>query len=130
VTSTFVFEGGGRVQEYVGGYTDWLAQRPASPAVSAPAPPARPAAPAGESRPQRVKLSYKEARELEQLPGEIEALEQAQRELTARMSGADYHQQGATRIREDRAEAERLERLLEGKFARWAELDAKASQQR
>ncbi|MBA3494589.1 MAG: ATP-binding cassette domain-containing protein, partial [Gammaproteobacteria bacterium] len=91
VTQTLVAEGNGKWQEYAGGYSDWLSQRPVP---SAPSP-----ALAGEGRERagvranasRVKLSYKEARELEQLPAEIEALEREQHELTMGMSRADYH---------------------------------------
>ena len=77
VTQTVAAEGNGRWREYVGGYTDWLRQRPqsASPPATALAP-ARPASPAGSmlSTNVRRKLSYKEQRELESLPMEIEQL--------------------------------------------------------
>ena len=93
VTQTLVAEGGGKWREYVGGYSDWLAQRPSA----APAAPTG-AAERGERKPsrqpQKVKLTFKEQRELESLPAEIEALEREQHELTARMAGADYHKQG------------------------------------
>ena len=126
VTQTLAAEGGGRWKEYVGGYSDWLAQRP-QPAPAAPPKPA-PAAKA-ESRPAaRVRLSYKEQRELEQLPGELEALEREQAELMQRMSGADYHRQGVAQLKADRERAAEIEALLAGKFERWAELDAKAAQ--
>ncbi|MFC4311168.1 ATP-binding cassette domain-containing protein [Steroidobacter flavus] len=125
VTQTLVAQGNGRWQEYVGGYSDWLAQRPAplSPAPSSKSkqenkPSARAAAP--------VKLSYKETRELAQLPAEIEALEQRQQELTARMSSADYHKQGPDQLKADRKLAEDLEREMTEKFERWSNLEAKA----
>src|SRR5262245_34046048 len=79
VTQTLADEGDGKCGEYVGGYTDWLAQRPV--------PFAAPAAPPQERKssrpPQRVKLTFKEQRELESLPSAIEALEGEQRDLTA-----------------------------------------------
>jgi len=128
VTQTLASEGDGRWREYVGGYSDWLAQRP-SPA--APAKPARtkPSAnlPAGKHRTPRSKLSYKEGRELEQLPVELEALEHEQHDIAARMAAADYHAVGADRMRLDRERLAQIERLLEQKFTRWAELDARAS---
>jgi len=80
VTSTLVLEGDGRIGEYVGGYSDWLRQRPAMAAVAAPprAVPVEPApatpAPAAAA-PARRKLGYNESRELAQLPQRIEALE-------------------------------------------------------
>ncbi|HKU14796.1 MAG TPA: ATP-binding cassette domain-containing protein [Steroidobacteraceae bacterium] len=128
VTQTLVAQGNGKWQEYVGGYSDWLAQRGpvASPGV-APKPKAasressRPAAPP-------TKMSYKETRELAQLPAEIEALEQQQHALTARMSSGDYHKQGSEQIKADRQLAGELERQLAEKFARWEALEAKKAQ--
>jgi ATP-binding cassette subfamily F protein uup len=83
VTSTLVFEGGGRVTEYAGGYTDWVRQRPAPAAAAAPAPaPAsKKPAPASAPRPSRPKkLSFRETAELAELPDRIDALER-EREL-------------------------------------------------
>ena len=60
-----------------------------------------------------MKLTFKEQRELESLPAEIEALEREQHELTARMASADYHKRGAERIRADRQRAEEIEHVLE-----------------
>jgi ABC transport system ATP-binding/permease protein len=70
-------------------------------------------------------MSYKETRELEQLPAEIEALEQQQQELTARMSSGDYHKQRGEQIKADRQLAVEIERQLAEKFARWEALEAK-----
>jgi ATP-binding cassette subfamily F protein uup len=125
VTQTLVAEGNGRWREYVGGYSDWLAQRPATPSVTAARPKQETKA-APRSAP--VKLSYKETRELAQLPAEIEALEQRQQELTQRMSSPDYHKQGAEQIKADRKLAEDIERKLAEKFERWSELEAKAAE--
>ena len=124
VTQTLVAEGGGKWREYVGGYSDWLAQRPA-PAAQAPVPAARVTKqPSREA--QKVKLSFKEQRDLESLPAEIEALEREQHELTAQMASADYHKHGAERIKADRQRATNIERLLESKFERWSALEEKA----
>lgn len=123
VTQTLVAEGNGKWQEYVGGYSDWLAQRrrqvDAAPRQKAEA---KAVAKAGIAP---VKLSYKEARELEQLPRQIEELERQQSALTERMSGADYHKQGAEQIRIDRKQAEDIEAALATKFERWETLEAK-----
>jgi ABC transport system ATP-binding/permease protein len=124
VTQTLVAEGNGKWQEYVGGYSDWLQQRK----TYAPASAQNATAPATKERKQPVvKMSYKESRELELLPKEIEALEQQQTELTARMSAADYHRVGAEQMKADRVAAGRLERELEGKFERWTELEGRKS---
>jgi ATP-binding cassette subfamily F protein uup len=123
VTQTLVAQGNGRWQEYVGGYSDWLAQRPAPLATPAKL---KQEAKAAARAAAPVKLSYKETRELAQLPVEIEALEQRQQELTARMSSADYHKQGADQMKADRKLAEDLERDMAEKFERWSTLEAKA----
>jgi ATP-binding cassette subfamily F protein uup len=127
VTQTLVSEpagGEGHWKEYVGGYSDWVAQRPkagAQPAASAPA--AKPEVPAPAVK--RVKLSFKEQRELDALPAELEALEQEQHALTARMCAPDYHARGVEGIKTDRQRAAEIEHTLAKKFERWAALDAK-----
>jgi ABC transport system ATP-binding/permease protein len=120
VTQTLAAEGDGRWREYVGGYTDWVEQRPkpapaSSPAASKSAPPVR--------EKVRTKLSYKEQRELDALPQEIEALEREQTEINTRMASADYHRQGGDRIREDRKRLDEIEALLLEKFERWQTLE-------
>jgi ATP-binding cassette subfamily F protein uup len=128
VTQTLVAEGNGRWKEYVGGYSDWVAQRPAQrpapPPVASQDPKAATGGPA--RRAGREKLSFREKRELDELPARIEALEREQQELTARVAGADYHRAGAERIRADRTRAAAIESELEAAFARWTELEDKA----
>jgi len=133
VTQVLAPEGDGVWREYVGGYSDWVRQRPSSPrplagevarsageGAAAPAPPS-PARPGEGAK----KLTYKENRELDDLPSRIEALEAEQRSLTEAMSSGDYHRRGADRMRQDAARAEAIERELEAAFERWAELDAR-----
>ena len=129
VTQTLAAEGGGSWREYVGGYSDWLQQRSTAPATDSSGKPARAAAiPTPPAQPKlRTRLGYKEQRELTSLPGEIEALEQEQATLTARMSMPEYHQQGATQIRADRKRLEDIEALLLAKFERWEALEAERS---
>jgi ABC transport system ATP-binding/permease protein len=127
VTQTLVAEGDGRWTEYPGGYSDWVALRPQAPVASAPAPaPARPERAA--ARAPRVKLSFREQRDLDSLPGEIEALEREQHGITERMSAADYHRQGPDAIKADRVRAEQIEHELATKFERWSALEEKARQ--
>jgi ATP-binding cassette subfamily F protein uup len=71
----------------------------------------------------RGKLSYKDQRELEALPAQIEALEREQSELNALMSGPDYHRRGPDQIRADRRRSDELEALLLAKFERWEDLE-------
>jgi len=75
----------------------------------------------------RVRLSYKEQRELAALPDEIEALEREQAQLTERMSAPDYHRLGGEQLRSDRKRLEELEALLLDKFARWERLEEEHS---
>ena len=131
ITQVLAPLGDGRWQEYVGGYSDWVRQRPARRVVTDendPSPRPSPAR-AGEGvKKTPTKLSYKETRELEQLPARIEALEVEQRALTAAMGGSEYHHRGGEQMRKDAARAMDVERLLEAAYARWAELDAKGTQ--
>jgi ATP-binding cassette subfamily F protein uup len=128
VTSTLVFEGQGRVQEYVGGYEDWVAQRPlveveVAPQRPAPAPvsSAREAALVGEVKPRR--LSYKEQREFAALPDVIDALEAEQRGLEARIGSPDFYKEPPDAIREVLARAEQLTIEVVRAYARWDDLD-------
>ncbi|MCE2999506.1 MAG: ATP-binding cassette domain-containing protein [Betaproteobacteria bacterium] len=129
VTQTLAAEGDGRWKEYVGGYSDWLAQRLQTPAPADVAPAkVSPAEKAPRQAGARSKLSYREQRELGQLPDELEALEREQAELTARMAGADYHRQGAAQLKSDGERLAEIESLLDEKFMRWSELDQRAAQ--
>ena len=128
VTQTLVAEGGGVWREYLGGYSDWLQQRSAAPAVDGRGTPRQDASRAIPAQPKAsTRLGYKEQRELTSLPGEIEALEQEQAAVSARMSAADYHLQGAVQIRADRRRLEEIEASLLAKFERWEALEAQRS---
>jgi ATP-binding cassette subfamily F protein uup len=124
VTSTLVFEGNGQINEYVGGYTDWLRQRKA--AVAAPAT-AKPSAVPPSPAPKLKRLSYKEQRELAQLPEKIQRLEAEQAQLNALISDPNA-------FRRDKDEShlalQRLEAVaaeLESAYSRWDTLDSSAS---
>jgi ATP-binding cassette subfamily F protein uup len=127
VTQVLAPLGDGRWREYVGGYSDWLRQRPAAksatPATPTPIPSAALTGEGGRKLPAR--MSYKETRELEQLPLQIEALEAEQRALADAMSGPEYHKRGGEQMRKDATRATEIEQTLEVAFERWAELDAK-----
>ena len=102
----------------------------AAPVVSdAPAGKAVPAKNATRTAaPVKVKLSFKEQRELELLPNELELLEKEQADLASRMSNADYHKQGAAQLKVDRERVVAIEKLLAAKFERWSMLDQKTGQ--
>jgi len=128
VTSTLVMEGEGRVGEYVGGYTDWLRQRPAAGGVMAPArEAARPAAapPAAAEVPvAKRKLSYKDARELEQLPGRIDALEARLGEMSEAMNDPGFYQRDSAAVTAHTQAMAGVQAELDAAYARWQELDA------
>jgi len=127
VTQTLVAQGDGRWQEFVGGYSDWIAQRPPPIAPAADAAQRAPTSRPREAAPRtaRPRLTFNEQRELERLPAELEALEQEQHALTERMSAPDYGRQGAAAIKTDRQRAEAIEHALAEKFERWGALDAR-----
>jgi ATP-binding cassette subfamily F protein uup len=129
VTSTLVFEGDGRVAEYVGGYSDWLAQRPVSVKIQAHAEKANvPRNGVTEARPDRgKKLSYKDQRELDALPARIESLEDEQSRLQVLMAGADFYRGDKAEITQSLARAEELKCELDEAYGRWQALDAVAS---
>ncbi|MBP6216192.1 MAG: ATP-binding cassette domain-containing protein [Luteimonas sp.] len=131
VTSTLVLEGDGRLGEYVGGYSDWLRQRPApaavvqTPVAQAPASAsARPAPAEAAAAPAKRKLSYKDARELEQLPARIEQLEAQIAACTEAMHAPGFFQQDAAAILAANEALADLQRDLDAAYARWEALEA------
>jgi len=122
VTSTLVFEGNGRVQEYVGGYSDWLRQRAKSAASAAKTVVAAKLVALPKSNP--VKLSFKDARELEQAPARIESLEAEQAELTERLSEPAFYKRPAAEQAKVHARLAALAAELEAVYARWYALEA------
>ena len=124
VTSTLVFEGDGRVVEYVGGYSDWLHQRPASDAemekTKKPAP--KPTAQPAKAKP--AKLSYKLARELEQLPARVESLEAEIERIGALMNDATFYQRSPEEIAKVSNQAGQLQEQLDQAYQRWEELES------
>ena len=126
VTSTLVFEGDGRLGEYIGGYSDWLAQgggaKPTAPSSVRIAPSAPAPKPKATGKPRRI--TQKELRDLEALPKQIEALETEQVELTAKLAAPGFYQReaGAAPVVKERLLA--IEREIAIAFARWEELEA------
>jgi ATP-binding cassette subfamily F protein uup len=121
VTQTLAAEGNGVWREYVGGYSDWLRQRPSKSATQDRRD--KDVTAAAVAAPRRKKMSYKDERALVSLPAEIEALEREQAALHASMAGADYHRRTPDQQREDRRRADEIETLLAEKFARWEALE-------
>ncbi|WP_017460236.1 ATP-binding cassette domain-containing protein [Dyella ginsengisoli] len=128
VSSTLVLEGNGQIGEYVGGYSDWLRQRPSAAAAvaAAAAKPGLtrtdPPAPAPAPAPKR-KLSFKDQRELDQLPARIEALENDIAERTAAMSDPAFFRQDSAAVTAANEALAKRQAELDAAYARWSELD-------
>jgi ATP-binding cassette subfamily F protein uup len=125
VTSTIVFEEDGHIQAYVGGYTDWLRQGHALAETDNPFATTSSVQAATERRtPKRPnKLSYMDQRELDHLPGEIEALEASIADLQQVMSQADFYSQEHGIVQSRLQELADAQALLEQRIERWAELE-------
>jgi ATP-binding cassette subfamily F protein uup len=128
VTSTLVFEGGGRVGEYAGGYTDWVRQRPKPESASAPAPAAKRSTPRPTPRADKPKkLSYKETAELASLPDRIDVLERAREQSYASLSDPTLLRDGAA-VAGARARLAALEAEIAELTERWEALETIATQ--
>ena len=127
VTSSLVFEGQGRLREYVGGYSDWLRQRARPSPRSGSGQKAGPSAKAdasSSSRSSARKLSYKDQRELDALPDRIETLEAEQTALSERLADPAFYQQDQASISETTDRLAVLERELDAAFTRWETLSS------
>jgi ATP-binding cassette subfamily F protein uup len=132
VTSLLVVEGGGRVSDHAGGYSDWLARggrladisqgSELEPVTASTAPAAQQTI--DNSGPKKRKLSYKDQRELDALPGLIETLEQRQQALEATMAGPDFYQQDHAEVQQLIDELARVQQELETAFERWNALES------
>jgi ATP-binding cassette subfamily F protein uup len=123
VTSTLVFEGDGRIGDYVGGYADWVRERDKAAARAAAPRPAEPAAAPAKAKPGR-KLTNKERLELEALPARIDALETEQAQLGAKLADPVFYQQERSAAAEVHVRLDELERQHAVALARWEELEA------
>jgi ATP-binding cassette subfamily F protein uup len=127
VTRSLVFEGDGRIGEYVGGYSDWLRQKKTEEKTARQG--AVPgSAPAEKEKAQKPgKLSYKDQRELDSLPARIEGLENEQAQLQEAVSDAAFYQQPAEEISTTLARLESIAGELEEGYARWENLEAQSN---
>jgi ATP-binding cassette subfamily F protein uup len=128
VTSTIVFEGKGHLEEYVGGYDDWLRQR------KEPALPSKPVTQKEQgqkkARPPREKqkLSFKETRELDALPQTIEILEEEKQQLMATLNSPEFYaSHDLAKINGANNRLEALEKELDEAYRRWDELENMAA---
>mgnify|MGYP001819781073 FL=1 len=125
VTSTLVFEGDAQVNEYVGGYDDWLQQ--AKNKTSAPTETAKEAAidktTASVKTQKPKKLSYKDQRELDALPAQIESFEEEIDSLQGLMASDDFYKQDKEKIIEVQRQLEKIQANLAHCYNRWEELE-------
>ncbi|EPG35499.1 ATP-binding cassette, subfamily F, uup [Acinetobacter colistiniresistens] len=123
VTSTWVFDGKGQIDEYIGGYQDYLEQRPDQKVVDQKSDvkkaQAKAEAATAAAAPKKVKLSYKDQRELEQLPAEIEKLETEQAELSAKLADGSWFVSDANAATAASQRLAEIEELLLEKLERW-----------
>ncbi len=125
VTSTLVFEGRGGVVEYAGGYDDWLTQRrrdenpiPSPQSTKPKAKQKRPASTAPR------KLTFKEQRELEQLPKQIESLEREQAALHEELADPEFYKHRGEEVAQANDRLAELEREITAAYTRWEQLEA------
>jgi ATP-binding cassette subfamily F protein uup len=121
VTSTIVFEKKGVVKEYVGGYDDWIRQRPAEVIKKKTATKIKQQT--VDPRKKGRKLGYMEERELKSLPEKIEKLEAQQEELFQVMSGPDFYKQQKSEIVKISEKVKSLTEVLNKAYKRWEELE-------
>lgn len=128
VTSTWVFDGKGDIDEYVGGYQDYLEQRPDQTVVDQKmavkkAQAKAEAAVAPVAPAPKKKLSYKDQRELELLPAEIEALEKEQAELSDKLADGSWFVTDAAAATKASERLGEIDEILLEKMERWDELE-------
>lgn len=130
VTSTWVFDGKGNIDEYIGGYQDYLEQRPDQKVVDqksdvkkAQAKAEAAALAAATPTPKKVKLSYKDQRELEQLPAEIEKLEAEQTKLSEKLADGSWFVSDANAATLASQRLAEIDELLLEKLERWDVLE-------
>jgi ATP-binding cassette subfamily F protein uup len=128
VTQVIVAEGEGQWREFVGGYSDWERVRDT---VAAPAKAAKPAAPKAEPAPaaapaaKQKKLSFKEQRELDELPALIATLENEQAALTLQLSDPDFYKKNAAEARRINSRVEEIEQQLLAALERWEQIEGR-----
>jgi ATP-binding cassette subfamily F protein uup len=126
VTSTFVFEGEGRITEYTGGYEDWVRQRKDLARVAAM--PIAPTPVIEATKPGKTekgrKFLNREQKELDELPAKIEELEAKQAELSERLADPALYQSKDGEFQKVERELNQLHQTIEKTMARWEELEA------
>ena len=129
VTQTIASEGGGEWKEYAGGYSDWQRVRSKIAREAAPKSEKQKSGilePRSQRAPGKVKLGYKEARELAELPARLEALEGEQAEIAATLADPALYRDRPHGVKELQLRHAAIEAELAQLLARWEKLEAKA----
>ncbi|QGZ41775.1 ATP-binding cassette subfamily F protein uup [Pseudoduganella flava] len=130
VTQVIVAEGDGQWREYIGGYSDWERVRVAAPAATPAAKKAESkgkaeaAAPAAPAAPKK-KLSFKEQRELESLPGRIAQLEEEQAALNATLADPEFYKKTPAEAKQLQQRIGEIEEELMAALERWEEMESR-----
>jgi ABC transport system ATP-binding/permease protein len=125
VTSTIIFEGGGRLVEYAGGYDDWIRQRSASASGSAvkPGKDVKQASARTQRERPRV-LTFKEKKELLTVPALIEALEAERTGIYESLAAPDFYRQEGNSLAGAKARIEELDKEIAVVYERWEFLES------
>ena len=118
VTSTLVFDGSGTIEQYVGGYDDWLRQRKTQQTAKIASPKVQ-----SKSSTPSIKLSYKDQRELDSLPAEIEGLEISISEISGKISEPGFYQTDRAAIEVVEGRLANAQKQLAESYARWELLE-------
>jgi ATP-binding cassette subfamily F protein uup len=128
VTQVIVAEGQGHWREFVGGYTDWERVRDTIPAAKAAAKPAAKPAESSTAAPAaKKKLSYKEQRELDELPKLIAALEDEQTALTLQLTDPDFYKKNAAESKRVNSRIEQIEGELLAALEKWEAIESRGN---
>jgi ATP-binding cassette subfamily F protein uup len=131
VTQVIAFEGDGKLQEYVGGYEDWVRvqkfQAGQAANKSAASTPPKVAAAAVEKPKAGTKLNFKENRELEELPKQVELLEQEQVDIVAHLADGTIFRSDVKRAKQLQSRSEEIDGRVLELMARWEALEKKSN---
>jgi ATP-binding cassette subfamily F protein uup len=123
VTSTLIFEGNGKIEEYIGGYQDWVRQKKAADIKT---PETKSNVAKGKPKIPSAKLTYQEQKDLVELPKQIEKLESELTAQQAKIGSAEFYQNDADFIQTELAKFKKQEDTLAEVYARWEALEKKA----
>lgn len=123
VTSTWVFEGNGQIDEYVGGYQDYLRQAKQQKSIEKPKPVTKKAQEKKVTNKEKIKLSFNEQQELKKLPAKIESLEKQVEDIQNQMMDPEFYQKSVEDQKQVNAALSKAQEALDLCYERWEALD-------